>query len=55
MVIDDKILDQMIDFVESNKKLNIQNPSVRAGVYKGYHIRVVLDGPIEEANSDTNP
>jgi hypothetical protein len=48
MVIDDKILDQLIDFVESNKKFNIQNPSVRAGVYKGYHIRVVLDDPVEE-------
>ena len=55
MVIDDKILDQLIDFVEANKKYNFQYPSVRAGVYKGYHIRVVLDELVDVANSDTNP
>ena len=44
----------MIDFVESNKKLNIQNLSVRAGVYKGYNIRVVLDGLVDKEAGDNN-
>ena len=54
MVIDDKILDQLIDFFEANKKYGFMRPSIEAGEYKGYKIRVELRIPDDELNSEAN-
>ena len=53
MVIEDKILDQLINFVESND--GFMYPSVRVGEYKGYNILFVLDDPVNKVDSDTAP
>lgn len=52
MVIDDKILDQLIDFLEANKKNGFMRPSIEAGEYRGYKIRVELRTPDDEAGSE---
>ena len=52
MVIDDKILDQLIDFLEANKKYGFMRPSIEAGEYKGYKIRVELRTPDNELNRE---
>ena len=54
MVIDDKILDQLIDFLEAHKKYGFMRPSIEAGEYKGYKIRVELRTPDDELNSEAN-
>ena len=54
MVIDDKILDQLIDFLEAHKKFGFMRPSIEAGEYRGYKIRVELRPPEDEAGSDAN-
>lgn len=48
MEIDGRILDELIDFIEANKGLKFKYPSVRAGVYRGYNIRVTIEDPVEE-------
>ena len=48
MVIDERILDELIEFIETNKELKFKFPSVRAGVYRGYNIRVTIEDPVEE-------
>ena len=50
MVIDDKILDQLIDYVEANKQFGLMRPSVQIGEYRGYKVRVELRGSEEEKN-----
>ena len=52
MVIDDKILDQLIDFLEANKKYGFMRPSVEAGEYRGYKVRVELRDSEEESVSN---
>lgn len=47
MVVDDKVLDQLIDFVETNKKYGFTRPSALIGEYRGYKVRVELIDPDE--------
>lgn len=54
MVIDDKILDQLIDFLEAHKIYGFMRPSIEAGEYRGYKIRVELRTPDDEAGSEAN-
>lgn len=42
MEIDEKILDQLIDYVEANMKLGFTRPSVQISEYRGYKVRVEL-------------
>ena len=42
MVVDDKVLDQLIDFVETNKKYGFTRPSSLIGEYRVYKVRVEL-------------
>lgn len=48
MVVDDKILDQLIDYCEANKKFGFTRPSVQIGEYRGYKVRVELRDSEEE-------
>jgi hypothetical protein len=48
MVIDDKILDQLIEYMEANNQLGFMHPSVQIGEYRGYKVRVELRDSEEE-------
>ena len=48
MVIDERQLDELIDFVETNKRFGFTRPSVQIGEYRGYIVRVELRDPDEE-------
>ena len=47
MEINDDLLDEMIEFIESFPKAAVHNLSIRAGEYKGYTVRVSLGKPEE--------
>ena len=37
------VLDQLVDFMEANKKFGFKNPSIEAGEYRGYKVRIKLE------------
>jgi len=48
MEIKEEILDQMIDYMERMKSMEMNDMSVQIGEYKGYKVRVMLRKPEEE-------
>ena len=48
MEIKEEILDQMIDYMEKMKFVEMNDMSVQIGEYKGYKVRVMLRKPEEE-------
>ncbi len=48
MEIKEETLDQMIDYMEKMKFVEMNDMSVQIGEYKGYKVRVMLRKPEEE-------
>jgi hypothetical protein len=49
MEIKEEILDQMIDYMEKMKPMEMNDMSIQIGEYKGYDVRVMLRKPEEES------